>query len=109
MLTGAPAQSVSGPSCYRYTLTGTDQVGNASAISLVVSVDTTAPGTPALTLSAATGDTYISGSTVFINAQGGRSGGFQLAATTTDADSGIQKVNFPALTGFSSGGGDDAS
>ncbi|HTN23605.1 MAG TPA: chitobiase/beta-hexosaminidase C-terminal domain-containing protein, partial [Solirubrobacteraceae bacterium] len=109
VLVGAPAQSVSGPACYRYTLTGTDEVGNVSSIAIVVTVDTTAPGTPALTLSAATGDTYISGATVFINAQGGRSGGFQLAATTTDADSGIQKVNFPALTGFSSGGGDDTA
>ena len=110
VLTGAPAQSVSGPGCYRYTLTGTDQVGNVSAIALVVTVDTTAPSAPSLTLSAATGaNTYISGSTVFINAQAGRSGSFQLGATTTDADSGIQKVNFPALAGFSSGGGDVAS
>src|SRR5205085_503474 len=44
-----------------------------------------------------------------INPAAGTSGSFQIAATTTDSQSGIQKVNFPALTGFASGGGDDAS
>jgi len=109
VLTGNPAQTVTGPSCHRYTLTGTDRVGNVSTISTIAKVDSTAPSTPALTLSAATGNTYISGSVVYINAQAGRSGGFQVAATSTDADSGIDKVNFPVLTGFATGDGDDTS
>jgi hypothetical protein len=109
VLTGNPAQSVTGPSCYRYTLTGTDRVGNVAAITTVAKVDSTAPSTPALTLSGATGNTYVSGSVAYINAQSGRSGGFQVAATTTDADSGIDKVNFPVLTGFASGDGDDTT
>jgi hypothetical protein len=43
---------------------------------------------------------------VYINAQAGKSGSFQAAATSSDNDSGILKLNFPALTGFTSGGGD---
>ncbi len=109
VIVGQPAQTVTGPSCYRYTLTGTDNVGNVSATTSIVKVDTTAPSAPGLTLSGATGNTYTTGSAVFVNAQAGRSGSFQIAATTTDADSGIQKVNFPVLTGFTSGDGDDAS
>jgi hypothetical protein len=101
---------VTGPNCYRYTLTGTDRVGNTATISTVVKVDTSAPSAPALTLSAATGNTYITSSTsVLINAQATKSGSFQVAATTSDADSGIQKVNFPTLAGFTSGQGDDLS
>jgi hypothetical protein len=107
VITGNPAQTKTGPSCYRYTLTGTDRVGNIATISTIVVVDSTPPSTPGLTLSAPSGSTYISGNTVYINAQAGKSGGFQIAATTTDADTGIQKVTFPAVTGFSSGAGDD--
>ena len=60
-----------------------------------------------MTLSAATGNSFVSGSTVYIAPLAGRSGGFTAAATSTDLDSGIAKVSFPALSGFSGGGGDD--
>ena len=46
---------------------------------------------------------------MYINAQAGKSGSFQAAATSTDSDSGILKLNFPTLTGFTSGGGDTSS
>ncbi len=59
-----------------------------------------------MSLSGASGNTFISSTTVYINAQAGRSGSFQAAATSTDNDSGILKLNFPALSGFTSGGGD---
>ncbi len=95
--------------CYRYVLMGTDNVGNATSITTTVKVDTSAPSAPALTLSGATGNTYTSGSTVFVNPQVGRSGSFSVSATTTDADSGILSVTFPSLTGFSSGGGSDST
>ena len=95
--------------CYVYTLTGTDNVGNTVSISTTVKVDTTAPTAPVVTPSAATGNTFVNGATVYINAQAGKSGSFQVSATSTDGDSGIQKINFPALAGFSSGGGDDAT
>src|SRR5262249_4041478 len=103
------AQNLTGPTCYLYTLTGTDNVGNTTSISTTVKVDTTGPSAPSVSLSAATGNTYISGSTVYINPQAGKSGSFQATATSTDSDSGIQKLNFPTLTGFSSGGGDDTT
>src|SRR5438034_1140609 len=37
------------------------------------------------------------------------SGSFLLAATSADPESGIQKLAFPSLAGFGSGGGDDTS
>jgi hypothetical protein len=64
---------------------------------------------PVVSLSGASGNTFVSGGTVYINAQAGKSGSFQASATSTDGDSGIQKLNFPALSGFTSGGGDDTS
>jgi hypothetical protein len=100
------AQSLSGPTCYRYTLTGLDNVGNTISIGTTVKVDTSGPSGPSVSLSGATGNTFVSGNTVYINAQAGRSGGFQVGAATTDGDSGILKVSFPAASGFASGGGD---
>ena len=103
------AQALTGPTCYLYTLTGTDNVGNTVSLSTTVKVDTTGPSAPSVSLSAASGNTYVSGTTVYVNAQAGKSGSFQAAATSTDGDSGILKINFPALTGFSGGGGDVSS
>jgi hypothetical protein len=103
------SQTLTGPTCYLYTLTGTDNVGNTAAVSTIVKVDTSAPSVPSVSLSNASGDTYVNGATVYINAQAGKSGTFRAAATTTDGDSGILKVNLPALTGFTSGGGDVSS
>jgi hypothetical protein len=42
-LTGAPSQSGLAQGCYLYTLTGTDNVGNASSVATTVKVDRTAP------------------------------------------------------------------
>ena len=103
------AQALTGPTCYLYTLTGLDNVGNTVTITTTVMVDTTGPSAPSLSLSSATGNTYINGTTAYINAQAGKSGSFQAAATSTDNDSGLLKVNFPSPTGFSSGGGDSNS
>ena len=52
-------------------------------------VDTTGPSAPSLSLSSATGNTYLNGTTAYINAQAGKSGSFQATATSTDNDSGI--------------------
>jgi Fn3 associated len=103
------AQALGGPNCYLYTLTGIDNVGNTVSISTTVKVDTSGPVGPSVSLSGASGNTFVSGGTVYINAQAGNSGSFQATATSSDGDSGIQKINFPALSGFSSGGGDDTS
>ena len=106
--TTQPAGIVTGR-CYRYVLSGTDNVGNAASVTTTVKVDASAPSSPALSVSGVTGNTYASGSTVFVNPQAGRSGSFSVSATTTDADSGIASVVFPALSGFASGGGTDTS
>jgi hypothetical protein len=43
-ITGSPTQTeLSGDGCYQYTLTGTDNVGNTSALTTTVEVDTTPP------------------------------------------------------------------
>ena len=94
--------------CYRYQYVVPDNVGNTTTFtSPDIKVDATAPAAPVLTPTAPTGDTAVTGSTVYINPQAGNSGGFQVQATATDTGSGIQKVSFPALAGFTSGGGDD--
>ena len=94
--------------CYRYQYVVPDNVGNTTTFtSPDIKVDTTAPSAPVLTPTAPTGDTAITGSTVYINPQTGHSGGFQVQAVSTDLNSGILKVAFPALAGFTSGGGDD--
>src|SRR5439155_8111839 len=49
--------------------------------------------------------TYLSGTTAYINAQAGKSGSFQAAATSTDSSSRIPTHNFPSPSGFSRGGG----
>ncbi|HXA54020.1 MAG TPA: LamG-like jellyroll fold domain-containing protein, partial [Solirubrobacteraceae bacterium] len=61
--------------------------------------------TPTLSLSGASGDTYISASTVYTNPQASSSGGFTVTANTGEDAVGIKSVTFPTLTGFSSGGG----
>jgi photosystem II stability/assembly factor-like uncharacterized protein len=121
---GAPATPVSSPTvvtgttqpggivtgrCYTYVLTGTDNVGNTASVSTTVMLDTTAPSVPATTLSGAIGNTYLSGATVYTNPQAGKSGGFTATAISTDSDSGISKIAFPILTGFTSGGGNDTA
>src|SRR5439155_21515106 len=89
------SQTLTGPSCYLYTLAGTDNVGNTTSITTLVKVDTTGPSVPSVSLSSASGNTVVSGTTVHINAQAGKSGGFQAAATSTDNASGILKLNLP--------------
>ncbi len=90
--------------CYRYRVRVADNVGNVavSAPSAAVVLDTTDPSTPALTLTASSG-AYVSGTTVFYRLAGGS---FTVAATSSDAESGIAEVVFPTLAGASGGGGD---
>ena len=44
----SPAQSGLATGCYRYVLTGTDNVGNATTITTIVKVDTSDPSAPSL-------------------------------------------------------------
>ena len=88
-----------------------DSVGNEEAVaSQLVRIDDTVPTAPALTLSEspASAKQDVQGTTIFYNPQGGNSASFTVDATTSDAQSGIDKVTFPALGGMT-GGGDDSS
>src|SRR5581483_4437449 len=85
-------------------------VGNAvtSTASATAKVDTTAPSAPSLTLSESSPLEHVSGTTLYYNPQGGNSGSFTVAATSVDGQSGIAKLNVPAISGMT-GGGDDAT
>ena len=101
-LVGTPAQSGLATGCYRYVLTGTDNVGNTSTVTTVVKVDTSAPAAPGLTLSDSSADVHTTGTTAFYRPAG--SGSFDVTASSTDAQSGILDYGFPALAGFTGSG-----
>ena len=101
-LVGTPAQSGLATGCYRYVLTGTDNVGNTVSITTVVKVDTTAPAAPGLVLSDSSADVHTTGTTAFYRPAG--SGSFDVTASSTDAQSGILDYSFPALAGFTGSG-----
>ncbi len=97
-ITGAPSQSE--PSgCYRYTLTGTDNVGNQASVSTTVIVDTTIPSTPSLTFSGLSANTYYKSSTNALYFRPSTGGTFTLTANSTDAETGIKSYTFSSLTG----------
>ena len=114
-ITGSPTQSgLATAFCYRYTLTGTDNVGNSASIFTIVKLDTSAPsfGSPALTLSDTGAFAHYpgSGTTVYYNGNTGTSSSITVnAPNVADGETGIQKVNFPALGSAFAGGGDDTS
>ncbi|MES1248353.1 MAG: invasin domain 3-containing protein, partial [Actinomycetota bacterium] len=85
--------------CYRFTLTGTDNVGNVSTVTQTVKVDTTAPVTPSVVFSGlSTGNTYDDGAgTLWYRPSAG--GTFTVTATATDAESGIGTYTYSSLLG----------
>src|SRR5207237_9966817 len=93
---GNPTQSGLATGCYRFTLTGTDNVGNAVSTSTIVKVDTSPPTAPHLTLSNATGGAYYpgSGTRVYFKPDAA-TGGFDIGASSTDSDSGVASYTFP--------------
>ena len=110
-LAGGADTTVASGNCYRYRYTISDNVGNTSSPSTASSdakIDTTAPGAPVLTLSESSPLSYVSGTTLYYNAQGSNTAPFTVDGTSTDPQSGIQKLNFPAVSGMT-GGGDDSS
>ncbi len=112
-LVGTPAQTAAGGIasgwCYRYTLSGTDRVGNVRSVSTIVQVDTSAPtlGAPAVTLAASGPFAFASGTTAYYNGAGGAGSSITVSTpNAADPQSGIARVTFPALAGFSGGGAD---
>jgi hypothetical protein len=108
LTTALTCNDTAGAGTYTYQVTAVFRSWTTPAASSAVLVDVTAPTSFTAALSNATGgSTFINGSTVYTNPQAGKAGGFTVTAGPTDAESGIKKVTFPALTGFASGGGDD--
>jgi hypothetical protein len=100
--------------CYRYILSGTDNVGNSVSITTIVKVDTTAPsfGSPALTLAASGSFAFYTGSgtSAYYNGNTGTASSITVNAPNVDDDeSGVDTVSFPSLSGFSGGGNDTTS
>jgi len=73
-----------------------DNVGNAEPVqtaSTLIRIDRTNPSAPALTLSESSPFAFASGATVYVNT--GQAGTFTVAATASDAGSGLERIRFP--------------
>jgi len=97
------------PGTYVIGLQSTDSEGVVARTKQTITVTVAPPSKPVLTLSGASGNSFISGNTAYTDPQSGNSGSFTVSATTTDSFSGIKNVVFPALSGFTSGGGTDTA
>ncbi|HCK78479.1 MAG TPA: hypothetical protein DHW34_00505, partial [Actinobacteria bacterium] len=86
--------------CYRYTVTGTDNVGNVGTLRVIVIVDKTAP-TQAFSTTSSTA--YVSGTTVYYNGSAGSGRSMTLTDSVTDNESGPLSVTFPSLGGTTTG------
>jgi hypothetical protein len=95
-LTGAPTQSGLTTGCYRYTLTGTDNLANSTAVSTTVLVDTTAP-THALSQTSPVNAAF-SASLNRIYYRSAVAGSFLMRDAVTDAQSGPGSATFPTVT-----------
>jgi PKD repeat protein len=105
--TGAnPTYTTSFPTTgtYKVSVRVIDAKGASAGASHAVTIENP-PSAPVVTLSEATGNTFVNGATAYTNPQSGNSGGFTAAATVGESEAAIKSIAFPALTGFSSGGG----
>src|SRR5262249_9567574 len=89
-ITGTTSQAGAPGNCYLLTLTGTDNVGNATSISTVVKVDTTAPSAPTTFGFSALTNAFYPGSGSKVYFKSGSAGGFTVAASgAADSDTGV--------------------
>ncbi|HET6656454.1 MAG TPA: Ig-like domain-containing protein [Gaiellaceae bacterium] len=84
--------------CAQYRYRVSDNVGNEAVYSSgnVVKVDTSGPATPVISLSESSPHAFVSGQTIFVDT--GQSGSYDVSATSSDAQSGIEKIRFPGTT-----------
>jgi hypothetical protein len=80
--------------CYRYTLTGIDQVGNTSSLSTIVKYDATLP-TNVVSMPTRTG-AYFGINRIYVRTN--TAGSFTLNSAVTDTASGPASVTYPAIT-----------
>ena len=94
--TATSPDTVASGLCAQYRYRVSDRVGNEAIYTStdVVKVDLTAPSAPALTLSESSAWAFVSGTTIYLNTA--QTGSYDVDATTTDSQSGIDKVSFPA-------------
>ena len=96
-IVGAPVQNET-TGCYRYTLTGTDNVGNQASVTTTVMVDTSVPTTPALSFSGLSANTYYKSSTNALYFRPAAGGTFTITAASSDPDTGIRGYTFTPLS-----------
>ncbi|CAB4536039.1 unannotated protein [freshwater metagenome] len=98
---GSISETTLAEGCYRYTVTGTDKVGNTSVLLTVVMVDKTAP---TQVISATGSNAYVdnANSKIYYNGSGS-SRSFTMTSAVTEAGSGGVTVTFPSLAGTSTG------
>ena len=98
-IVGSPAQNVADGNCYLFTLTGTDNVGNAASLSTTVKVDETAPTLTPLTVTRGTNSNYQyfnSGTnTYYYNPA--VNGDFTVSDAPADGGSGVASNVFPGV------------
>lgn len=92
-LVGTPSQSGLAAGCYRYILTGSDNVGNTSALSTTVLVETVVP-TQVVTLVSGVNASQT-GSVLYFRSN--VAGSFTLSDAVTDNDSGPASATFPIV------------
>jgi YVTN family beta-propeller protein len=95
---GVASTGLASGSCYQWTLTVTDNVGNTSGTSTSswILVDSSAPTQPSVT---GTGtNVYQSAANNPVYFKGGATGTIALSSTSTDAQSGINKHNYSVLS-----------
>ncbi len=91
-LTGSPHQPQGATGCYRFTLTGTDAVGNTSSVSTVVRQDVDAPTQSVALVSPV--NAAQTGNLVYLRSVGGS---FALESTVADAETGAASATFPGV------------
>src|SRR5205085_11926972 len=103
-LVGGADTTVTSGHCYVYRYKISDNVANQATSSATSSakIDTSAPSVPAISLSESSALEYVSGSTLYYNPQGSNSASFDVAATSSDGQSGITSIAFPAVYGSDS-------